>query len=111
MAMPRVEIAAVNSRGYFKPRVPGAQWGNGAMGNAKWLGVRLKDVLDKAGVKAGAERVRFGGLDQPVVASAPKSTICRNVLFIDGRLVDVDHLVNDAVPAPPAQSRLVENHL
>ena len=51
-----VEIVAVNqcsgnSRGFFQPRVPGGQLGNGAMGNALWKGVRLKDVLDKAGVQ------------------------------------------------------------
>lgn len=76
LRLPRVEMAAVNqcsgnSRGLFQPRVAGAQWGNGAMGNAKWLGVRLRDVLDLAGVKAGAVQVRFGALDQPVVAGAP----------------------------------------
>ena len=64
-----VEIAAVNqcsgnSRGFFEPRVPGAQWGNGGMGNARWTGVRLKDVLDKAGIKAGAVAVRFSGSGQ-----------------------------------------------
>ena len=53
----RVELAAVNqcsgnSRGFFHPRVPGGEWGNGAMGNALWAGVRLKDVLDRAGVNA-----------------------------------------------------------
>ena len=42
------------------------------MGNAKWMGVRLKDVLDRAGVKPGALQVRFSGLDQPVVDGAPK---------------------------------------
>lgn len=77
LALPRVELAAVNqcsgnSRGFVEPRVPGAQWANGAMGNAKWMGVRLKDVLDRAGVKAGAVTVRFCGLDEPVVADAPK---------------------------------------
>jgi hypothetical protein len=41
------------------------------MGNARWTGVRLKDVLDRAGVKAGAIAVRFDGLDEPVVADAP----------------------------------------
>ncbi|MHA6767476.1 molybdopterin-dependent oxidoreductase [Sphingobium ummariense] len=76
LRLPRVEIAAVNqcsgnSRGLFEPRVPGAQWRHGAMGNAKWLGVRLRDVLDLAGVKPGAVTVRFGALDQPVVAGAP----------------------------------------
>lgn len=72
LAMPRVEIAAVNqcsgnSRGFFQPRVPGAQWGNGAMGNARWLGVRLKDLLARAGVKAGSVAVRFGAADQPLL--------------------------------------------
>ncbi|MEE7447726.1 oxidase [Methylobacterium radiotolerans] len=74
--MPRFEIAAVNqcsgnSRGLFVPRVPGAQWAHGAMGNALWAGVRLKDVLDRAGVRAGAVQVRFAGLDEPVVSGAP----------------------------------------
>jgi DMSO/TMAO reductase YedYZ molybdopterin-dependent catalytic subunit len=77
LGLPRVELAAVNqcsgnSRGYFAPRVPGGEWSNGAMGNAKWMGVRLRDVLDRAGVKAGAQRVRFAGMDDPVVADAPK---------------------------------------
>jgi DMSO/TMAO reductase YedYZ molybdopterin-dependent catalytic subunit len=76
LALPRFEIAAVNqcsgnSRGLFEPRVPGGQWENGAMGNAKWTGVRLRDVLDRAGVKAGAVAVRFDGLDEPVVDGAP----------------------------------------
>ena len=75
-ALPRVELAAVNqcsgnSRGLFSPRIAGGQWANGAMGNARWTGVRLRDVLDRAGVKAGAVQVRFNGLDQPVVDEAP----------------------------------------
>lgn len=75
--LPRIELAAVNqcsgnSRGYTEPRVAGAQWSNGAMGNAKWMGVKLKDVLDRAGIKPGAVAVRFAGLDDPVVAEAPK---------------------------------------
>jgi DMSO/TMAO reductase YedYZ molybdopterin-dependent catalytic subunit len=72
LALPRVELAAVNqcsgnSRGFFAPRVPGGEWSNGAMGNALWTGVRLKDVLDRAGVKSGAVQVRFRGLDRSVV--------------------------------------------
>jgi DMSO/TMAO reductase YedYZ molybdopterin-dependent catalytic subunit len=74
--LPSVQLSAVNqcsgnSRGFFQPRVPGGEWANGAMGNALWTGVRLKDVLDKAGVKPGAVQVRFKGLDEPVVADAP----------------------------------------
>lgn len=73
---PRVELAAVNqcsgnSRGFFAPRVAGAQWANGAMGNALWRGVRLKDVLDRAGVEAGAVQVRFQGLDTGVLPQTP----------------------------------------
>ncbi|QOZ13272.1 oxidase [Bradyrhizobium sp. CCBAU 51765] len=76
LRLPRVELAAVNqcsgnSRGFFLPRVPGAQWAHGAMGNAQWTGVLLKDVLDRAGVKPGAVQVRFNGLDEPVVPDAP----------------------------------------
>ena len=76
MALPRIEYAAVNqcsgnSRGFFAPRVPGGEWGNGAMGNALWTGVKLKDVLDRAGVKAGAVQVRFNGLDQPSTPDGP----------------------------------------
>ena len=69
-ALPQVEIAAVNqcsgnSRAAFGPRVPGAQWGNGAMGNALWTGVRLRDLIERAGVAPGAVQVRFSGLDNP----------------------------------------------
>jgi DMSO/TMAO reductase YedYZ molybdopterin-dependent catalytic subunit len=76
LSLPRVELAAVNqcsgnSRGFFQPRIPGAQWSNGAMGNALWTGVRLRDVLDQAGVKAGAIQIRLQGMDEPVVPEAP----------------------------------------
>lgn len=75
-SLPRVELTAVNqcagnSRGLFEPRVAGAQWAHGAMGNARWTGVRLRDVLDRAGVKPGAVAVRFSGLDAPPVDDAP----------------------------------------
>jgi DMSO/TMAO reductase YedYZ molybdopterin-dependent catalytic subunit len=90
--MPRVELAAVNqcsgnSRSFFEPRVPGAQWAHGAMGNAIWTGVRLKDVLDRAGVKAGAAQVRFNGLDEPVVPEAPDFR----------KSLDLDHARDDEV--------------
>jgi DMSO/TMAO reductase YedYZ molybdopterin-dependent catalytic subunit len=60
-----------NSRGRFEPRVFGGQWGDGAMGNAEWKGVRLKDFLREAGVKAGAVEVAFQGLDQPAAPTVP----------------------------------------
>jgi DMSO/TMAO reductase YedYZ molybdopterin-dependent catalytic subunit len=51
------------------------------MGNALWKGVRLKDVLDRAGVKAGALQVRFNGLDTGLVAQTPD--------FM--KSIDIDH--------------------
>jgi DMSO/TMAO reductase YedYZ molybdopterin-dependent catalytic subunit len=71
-----VEIAAVclcsgNRRGLSQPHVPGVQWGHGAMGNARWKGVRLKDVLARAGVKAGALEVAFDGADSGVMEKTP----------------------------------------
>src|ERR1700731_2797396 len=71
-----LEIVAVNqcsgnSRGFFEPRVAGGQFANGAMGNARWRGVPLKAVLDKAGIQAGSRQVPFNGLDEPVLPETP----------------------------------------
>jgi DMSO/TMAO reductase YedYZ molybdopterin-dependent catalytic subunit len=71
-----VEVVAVNqcsgnSRGFSSPRVFGAQLANGAMGNARWLGVPLHKVLEKAGVAPGAKQVTFNGLDTPVLPTTP----------------------------------------
>jgi|1185.fasta_scaffold11687_2 DMSO/TMAO reductase YedYZ molybdopterin-dependent catalytic subunit len=81
-----IEIVAVNqcsgnSRGFFEPRVAGGQLANGAMGNARWRGVPLKAVLDKAGIMPGAEQVTFNGLDGPVVPETPD--------FV--KALDIDH--------------------
>lgn len=75
-AMPGTEIVAVNqcsgnSRGFFNPRVAGGQLANGAMGCARFTGVPLRAVLDKAGVIAGAVQVAFEGLDGPVLPETP----------------------------------------
>jgi sulfite dehydrogenase (cytochrome) subunit A len=72
----QVETVAVaqcsgNSRGFVQPRVGGGQLGNGAMGNARWKGVRLKDVLEKAGLKPEAKQVSFDGLDTAVMPGTP----------------------------------------
>jgi sulfite dehydrogenase (cytochrome) subunit A len=71
-----IEIVAVNqcsgnSRGFFSPRVFGAQLGNGSMGNARWTGIPLKAVLRKAAVAGTAKQVTFRGLDAPVLPSTP----------------------------------------
>ncbi len=73
---PQVEVTAVcqcsgNRRGLSSPHVPGVEWGFGAMGNAVWRGPRLKDVLAKAGMKAGATEVWLDGADGPVLPTTP----------------------------------------
>ena len=70
------EVVAVcqcsgNRRGLFEPHVAGVEWGVGAMGNARWRGVRLKDLLAKAGVKPGAVEVVFDGADHGAVEKTP----------------------------------------
>lgn len=60
-----------NSRGFNIPRVPGGQWAHGAIGNARWTGVKLKDVLAKAGIGAGALQVTFNGMDQASESGTP----------------------------------------
>jgi sulfite dehydrogenase len=87
-----VEISAVlqcsgNSRGFTEPRVPGNQLGHGAMGNAKWKGVRLKDVLAKAGLKGTAKQVAFDGLDKAVLEKTPDFS----------KALDVDHAIDGEV--------------
>jgi DMSO/TMAO reductase YedYZ molybdopterin-dependent catalytic subunit len=71
---------AGNFRSWFEPRVPGGQWGAGAMGNARWKGVRLKDVLDAARVQAGAVQVGLRGLDVP---PSDKTPVFQKSLNID----------------------------
>ncbi len=84
--LPATEIVAVNqcsgnSRGFMNPRVAGGQLANGAMGNARWKGVPLKAVLDKAGVQAKSKQVVFGGMDGPVSDKTPDFA----------KALDIDH--------------------
>ena len=69
--LPAAEVVAVNlcsgnRRGLFQPHVPGVQWSYGAMGCARWRGARLKDLLDKVGVKKEAIEIVFDGADSGV---------------------------------------------
>jgi DMSO/TMAO reductase YedYZ molybdopterin-dependent catalytic subunit len=74
--MPAAEVVAVNlcsgnRRGLFQPHVPGVEWGYGAMGCARWKGARLKDILDKAGLKKEAIEIVLDGADGPVSDKTP----------------------------------------
>jgi DMSO/TMAO reductase YedYZ molybdopterin-dependent catalytic subunit len=69
-----------NGRGFFSPRVPGGEWGNGAMGNAMWTGFTLKALLDRVGVMPGAVQVRFNGLD---IGEVPETPVFMKSLALD----------------------------
>lgn len=60
-----------NGRAFFTPKVPGAQWEKGAVGNATWTGVRLVDVLNRAGLGTAAQHVQMLGADRPILPTVP----------------------------------------
>jgi DMSO/TMAO reductase YedYZ molybdopterin-dependent catalytic subunit len=62
---------AGNGRSLHSPRVPGVQWGHGAMGQAAWTGVRLRDVLQRAGLGPDAKHVQMRGADLPFKPQVP----------------------------------------
>jgi DMSO/TMAO reductase YedYZ molybdopterin-dependent catalytic subunit len=69
--LPAVEVVSVlecagNGRGYYQPSVTGMQWARGGVGNARWRGARLADVLKKAGMKASTKHLLFNGADTPM---------------------------------------------
>lgn len=68
--LPRAEATCVlqcagNGRALQQPVVPGVQWKYGAVGNARWTGVRVRDVLERAGIKRGAAHLHLFGSDDP----------------------------------------------
>lgn len=71
-----MEVVAVcqcsgNRRGLSDPHVPGVEWGYGAMGNARWKGARLKDILARAGLNKEAIEIAFDGADRPPLDVTP----------------------------------------
>jgi sulfite oxidase len=68
---------AGNGRALYRPQVPGIQWGKGAVGTARFSGPRLREVLQRAGVKSSGKHVMFRGLDEvpgkvpPFIRSIP----------------------------------------
>jgi DMSO/TMAO reductase YedYZ molybdopterin-dependent catalytic subunit len=86
------ELVAVNqcsgnSRGHSVPRVNGGQLSHGAMGNARWTGVPLKAVLEKAGVAKEARQVAFDGLDRAPLPATPDYV----------KALDIDHALDGEV--------------
>lgn len=95
----QVETVAVaqcsgNSRGFSNPRVGGGQLANGAMGNARWKGVRLRDLLEKAGLDPSSKQVSFDGLDTAVLPGTPDFVKALDVEQIMAGEVIVAHTMN-----------------
>jgi sulfite oxidase len=73
--LPQQTVAATlectgNGRSFYNPKVPGIQWGRGAIGNAEWTGPRISDVLTLAGASPSAAWLEADGADSGV-ASTP----------------------------------------
>jgi sulfite oxidase len=102
--MPRTEVTCVlqcagNGRGLFEPSVPGVQWKYGAVGNARWGGVRVRDILDRAGLKAEARHLHSFGTDKPPVHVPPfhRSIEIEKVL---ADAIVADEMNGEPLPAP-----------
>jgi len=85
-AMPPATLAAVmecagNGRVFYEPVKEGLQWQSGAVGNASWTGVRLRDVLAKAGVRGDAVEVVLIGADRGIVDAGKKTASPGPVAF------------------------------
>jgi sulfite oxidase len=104
-AMPRSTGACVlqcagNGRGLFSPTIPGVQWRFGAVGNARWTGVSVQDLLEKAGVKSSARHIHTFGADVPPGKVPPFH-----------RSVEIEKLLQDGVVAFEMNGRpLPETH-
>ncbi len=74
--LPHTELTTVlqcsgNGRAFFRPPVPGLPWFHGAMGQARWTGVRLATLLERSGIRPGAAHVHLYGADRPPRPQTP----------------------------------------
>ncbi len=104
-AMPQITVTRViecagNGRRFFKEffgvEGEGGQWRTGAIGCAEWTGVRLRDILQRAGLKDGAGFVMPVGLDDHKVSRPmPLEKALRDdtllVLKMNGEALLPDH--------------------
>ncbi len=63
---------AGNGRAFLEPQRAGAQWEGGAVGNARWTGVPLAAVLDRAGLKNSACEIILEGADEGRIKEPPR---------------------------------------
>ncbi|MFD0862916.1 sulfite oxidase [Sungkyunkwania multivorans] len=66
-----------NGRSEFDPPAKGNQWTVGAVSCAKWTGVRLRDVLEDAGIKSDAVYIGYHAADVHLSRDPNKEPISR----------------------------------
>ena len=97
-ALPSTGLAAVmecagNGRVFYEPAREGLQWQSGAVGNAEWTGVLLRDVLARAGLKPGAREVILVGADRGIVDGGKKTASPGPIAF--ARSLPLDKAMSD----------------
>ena len=80
-----------NGRSFFSPETRGNQWGNGAVGCAEWTGVRLRDLLQAAGVKPSAVYTGHYGADIHLSGNPQQVVISRGMRL--AKAMDEDTLI------------------
>jgi len=71
VTLPAVLQCSGAGRSFYRPSVAGVQWGSGAVGNAEWTGVRLREVLELAGLRTTAKHIQLEGVDLPPLPQTP----------------------------------------
>jgi DMSO/TMAO reductase YedYZ molybdopterin-dependent catalytic subunit len=103
-AMPQTSVTCIlqcagNGRSFMTPVVPGVQWRHGAVGNARWTGVRVKDLLDKAGFKATSKHLHTFGTDDPPGKVPPFSRSLEIEKVLEDGVVALE-MNGEPLPAP-----------
>ena len=80
-----------NGRAFFSPEAEGVQWHHGGAGCAEWTGVRLRDVLQAAGLKETARYTGNFGADPALDAGHPSPPISRGIPI--GKALDENTLL------------------
>lgn len=68
-----------NGRAFFDPPATGNQWTYGAVACSQWTGVRLRDVLKRAGVQSSVVYTAHYGADSHLSGDPEKSPISRGL--------------------------------
>ncbi|MEM8694386.1 MAG: sulfite oxidase [Pseudomonadota bacterium] len=100
-----------NGRSFFNPPAKGNQWTYGAVACSEWTGVRLKDVLEAAGVQDNVVYTAHYGADEHLSGDPEKLPISRGVpiakALTDNVLIAFEMNGTDLHPMNGAPLRLV----